>query len=128
MNVLIEHDWLGMGMIALGCGLLVSGAIKRRAKRLAPPPAGAIRPEFAMMGDIVRPMINFFLAFFALKICLFYFVLGGDRFLTPLDFGGILFVVASYAAWLALATKRPAPAAVPEAPEPDLQAAPAASR
>jgi hypothetical protein len=97
-------DWLGLGLIALGVGLLISGVMKRRA-RMVPLPAGAIRPEFAAMGDMIRPIILFFLAVFAAKISFFYLVLGGERFLSQLDFAGILFVLASYAVWLVLATR-----------------------
>lgn len=101
------HDWLGVGLIALGLGLIGHGFMKRQAKLRNPLPAGSIRPEFAAMGEIVRPLILFFVGVFALKMSLFYFVLGGQRFLTPLEYGGILFVLASYSGWLVLATKRP---------------------
>jgi hypothetical protein len=74
----------------------------------SPLPVGAIRPEFAAMGEMIRPLILFAVGVFALKMTLFYFVLGGQRFLTPLDFAGLLFVLAAYAAWLVMATKRPA--------------------
>jgi hypothetical protein len=92
----------------------VSGIIKRRNRMLVPTPAGAIRPEFAAMGEMIRPLILFAVAIFALKMTLFYFVLGGQRFLTPLDFAGILFVLAAYAGWLVMATKRPVETAVRE--------------
>jgi hypothetical protein len=99
------HDWMGSGLIALGLGLIVSGIMKRRARMRAT--AGAIRPEFATMGEMIRPLILFAVGIFAVKMTLFYFVLGGERFLTPLDFAGILFVLVAYASWLVLATKRP---------------------
>lgn len=99
------HDWMGTGLIALGLGLIVSGVLKRRGRTRAP--VGAIRPEFAAMGEMIRPLILFAVGIFAAKMTLFYFVLGGERFLTPLDFAGILFVLAAYASWLVLATKRP---------------------
>jgi hypothetical protein len=111
------HDWLGVGLIALGVGLLVSGVLKRRAKLRTVYPPGAIRPEFAAMGEIMRPVILFFVGWFALKMTLFYFVLGGQRYLSPLDFVGILFVLAAYVTWLILATKRPVVSAAPETME-----------
>jgi hypothetical protein len=101
------HDWMGIGLLALGLGLIVSGIIKRRTRMRVPTPAGAIRPEFAAMGEMIRPLILFAVGVFALKMTLFYFVLGGQRFLTPLDFAGILFVLAAYAGWLVMATRRP---------------------
>ena len=105
------HDWLAMGLIPLGLGLLAEGLIKRGKKIRAPLPGGAIRPEFAAMGEMVRPIILFAVAFVALKMTLFYFVLGGRAYLTPIDFAGLLFVLASYAGYLVLATAKPVAAA-----------------
>ena len=99
------HDWLGIGLIALGLGLIGHGFLKRQAKARNPLPAGSIRPEFAAMGQIVRPLILFFVGVFALKMSLFYFVLGGERYLTQLEFGGILFVLAAYSGWLVVASR-----------------------
>jgi hypothetical protein len=107
------HNWLGAGLVALGIGLLVSGVMKRQAKlRAAEAAPGAIpdiRPEFAAMGEIMRPIILFALGFVGLKMTLFYAVLGGQHYMSPLDFGGFLFVLVAYGIWLVLATKRPAP-------------------
>jgi hypothetical protein len=108
------HDWLGIGLVALGLGLIGSAIMKRQSRMRNPVPAGAIRPEFAAMGEMVRPIILFAVAFFALKMTVFYFVLGGQRYLTPLDYAGILFVLAAYCGWLVVATtKRPVAAAAP---------------
>lgn len=60
------------------------------------------------MGEIVRPMILFAVALVALKSAAFYFLFNGARFLSPLTFGGFLFVLAAYSVWLVLATQRPA--------------------
>jgi hypothetical protein len=105
------HDWMGIGLIALGLGLVAAGFVKRHNRIHKPLPAGAIRPEFAAMGEIARPMILFAVGFFALKMSLFYFVLGGERYLTRLDFAGILFVLAAYSAYVVLATTQRAVAA-----------------
>jgi hypothetical protein len=102
------HYLPGIALIALGCGLLVSGVAKRRTRMRSPEPAGAIRPEFAAMGEIVRPMILIAVALVALKSAVFYFLFDGARFLPPLTFGGFLFVLAAYSVWLVLVTKRPA--------------------
>jgi hypothetical protein len=101
------HDWMGIGLVALGLGLIVSGIMKRRSRMQAPSVAGAIRPEFAAMGEMIRPLILFAVSIFGLKMTLFYFVLGGERYLTPLDFAGVLFVLAAYSGWLVMATRRP---------------------
>jgi hypothetical protein len=103
-----------MGLVAIGLGLLVGAVVKQRSRHHAPLPAGAIRPEFAAMGEIVRPMILFLVGLFAVKMVFFYAVLGGERYLSPLDFGGLMFVLAAYSIWLVVATRRTAPAA--EAP------------
>jgi hypothetical protein len=112
------HDWMGIGLIALGLGLIGSGVIKRRSRMRNPVPAGAIRPEFAAMGEMIRPLILFAVAVFALKMTLFYFLLGGQRFLTPLDFAGILFVLAAYTGFLVMATRRPVQQQVEREPMP----------
>lgn len=101
------HDWLGIGLIALGLGLLAAAVVKRRNRRLNPLPAGAIRPEFASMGEIVRPLVLFAVGFVALKMSLFYFLFGGSRLLTPLDYGALMFVLATYCVYLVAATTKP---------------------
>ncbi len=102
------HGWLGLGLIPVGLGMVVAAFMKRRSRMSITSPAGQIRPEFAAMGEIMRPVILFIVGIFAVKMALLYFVFGGQRFLTPLDFGGILFVLAAYAVYLVVATsKRP---------------------
>ncbi|WP_428483698.1 hypothetical protein [Rhodopila sp.] len=100
------HDWLGVALFALGLGLIVSGVMKRRSRLRAVVAPGAMRPEFAAMGEIVRPIILLFVGIFALKMSLFYFVFGGRKYLTPLDFGALLFVLLSYSGWLIAATTK----------------------
>jgi hypothetical protein len=108
------HDWLGTGLIALGLGLAGAGVFKFRSRRRAVVQTGDIRPEFAAMGEMVRPMILFCVAVVAAKMSLFYFVLGGSRFMTPLDYAGLMFVLAAYIGYLVAATsKRRESAAVP---------------
>ena len=100
------HDWLGIGLIALGLGLVGAGIAKYRFRRRTAVPAGAIRPEFASMGEIVRPLVLFCVGLIALKMSLFYFLLGGDRLLTPLEYGSLLFVLAAYCGYLVAATSK----------------------
>ena len=101
------HDWLGMGLIALGVGLAFAGVVKHRNRSRTRLAAGAIRPEFAAMGEMVRPLILFAVAVVALKMSVFYFVFGGDRLMTALQYAGLLFVLATYCVYLVVATARP---------------------
>jgi hypothetical protein len=100
------HDFLGIGLIALGLGLAVAGVFKYRSRQNTPVPVGAIRPEFAVMGEIVRPMVLFVVGLIAFKMSLFYFVFNGDRLLTPLGYWGLMFVLASYCGYLVAATTK----------------------
>ncbi len=101
------HDWLGLGLTALGLGLVGTGVLKRRNRIRTRVPAEAIRPEFAAMGAVIRPLVLCFIAVLAVKMSLFYFLFGGQRYLTPRDFAAILFLLAAYAAYLVLATTKP---------------------
>ena len=98
-------------MIVLGLGLLVSGSMKRRAKIRSPMPPGAIRPEFAAMGEMMRPMLLFVVLLIAGKTLVFYLLFDGARWLSPLTFGGFMFVLAAYAAWLIMVLRPPTTAA-----------------
>ncbi|WP_428491291.1 hypothetical protein [Rhodopila sp.] len=101
------HDWLGIGLIATGLALIAAGLVKHRSRRLSPARPGSIRPEFAAMGQIVRPLIFFAVGVFALKLSLFYFVFGGAGLLTALDYAGLMFVLATYCGYLVAATAKP---------------------
>ncbi|MFL5251716.1 MAG: hypothetical protein ACJ8AI_02260 [Rhodopila sp.] len=122
------HDWLGMALVALGFGLLWAAVMKRRNRARTVAVAGSIRPEFAAMGEIVRPMVLFVVALFAAKMTLFYFVLGGQHMLTALQYGGVMFVLAAYTAYLVIATTKVADVPVPDAAaEPASPGAPSAA-
>jgi hypothetical protein len=100
------HGWLGMAMIPIGVGMAVAAFMKRRSRMSTVSPAGQIRPEFAAMGEIMRPLVLTVVGIFAAEMILLYFVFGGRQFLTPLDFGGIMFVLAAYTGYLLAATKK----------------------
>nr|WP_294563496.1 hypothetical protein [uncultured Rhodopila sp.] len=106
------HGWLGMAMIPLGLGMAYAAVLKRRSRMTTMTPAGQIRPEFAAMGEIMRPIVLFVVGIFALEMVAVYFVFGGSQFLTALDFGGIMFVLAAYTGYLLASTAKQAPAAV----------------
>ena len=104
------HDWLGLALNALGLGLVGAAVMKRRTRSRTVLAAGSIRPEFAAMGEIIRPMVLFVVVLFAAKMTLFYFVLGGRTMLTALQYGGVMFVLAAYAGYLIIATTKVAQA------------------
>jgi hypothetical protein len=112
------HDWLGLALVALGFGLLGAAVMKRRNRARTVAVAGSIRPEFAAMGEIVRPMVLFVVALFAAKMTLFYFVLGGQRMLTTLQYGGVMLVLAAYTVYLVIATTKVTRAEAPAVAEP----------
>ncbi|MFO1027971.1 MAG: hypothetical protein U1E70_22560 [Acetobacteraceae bacterium] len=101
-------DVMGLGLVALGGGLLWSANRKYRERTTTRLKPGEVRPEFAVAGEIMRPIILFIVGFFALKMTLFYFALGGNRMLSALQYGGLMFVLGAYAVSLYAATaKRP---------------------
>ena len=103
------HGWLGTAMIPLGLGMAYAAFLKRRSRMASVTPAGQIRPEFAAMGEIMRPVVLFVVGIFAVEMVAVYFVFGGSRFLTALDFGGIMFVLAAYTGYLLASTAKQAP-------------------
>ena len=100
------HGWLGMAMIPIGIGMAVAAFMKRRSRMSTASSAGQMRPEFAAMGEIMRPIVLFVIGIFAAEMILLYFVFGGRQFMTPLDFGGIMFVLVAYTGYLLAATKK----------------------
>jgi hypothetical protein len=76
--------------------------MKRRTKPRAAGNAAPIRPEFAALGEMVRPILLFGLLLVAVKTTAFYYLFDGARFMSPLTFGAFLFVLAAYAGWLGL--------------------------
>jgi hypothetical protein len=116
------HDWLGMALLALGLGLVAAAVMKRRSRMQTVIATGDIRPEFAAMGEIVRPLILTVVGLVALKMSVFYFVLGGQQYLTPLDFSALMLVLAAYSGYLVMATRKPVVVAARDS-EPDVSGA-----
>jgi hypothetical protein len=98
------YDWIGVGLFALGTGIFASGVVKRRKRARTVVPAGAIRPEFAAMGEIVRPILLFFLAFFGLKMSMFYFALGGNGLMSAVNYAGLMYLLVAYGGYVVLVT------------------------
>jgi hypothetical protein len=111
------HGWLGIALIVVGSGLIGFGFVKRRTRAATVHPPGSMRPEFAGMSGIVRPLLLWVIGFFAAETCVHYFMLGGRALMGPLDFAGILFLLASFAAYVALAITKPAQSADPAGAE-----------
>ncbi len=101
------HDWLGPALFAAGVALIGYGWVKRGKRRRVVYPAGSIRPEYVGMSELVRPLLLLALGFFAAETTFHYFVLGGNGLITPVDFGGILFLFASFAVYVLLAVRPP---------------------
>jgi len=107
------RDWLGIALMAIGCGMLISGLRRRRPQTRGPETADAV-------GSLT------FLALLAVtvKVALTYTLVDGSRFFSPLDLGGLVFVLAAYGfwmlpqAWLFSAAKRAIPPPVAQMPPP----------
>jgi hypothetical protein len=98
---------LGPALFVAGAALIALGVAKRRKRRQRVHPPGSIRPEFAGMSNMVRPLLLWTLGFFAAETTLHYFMMGGSSFLSPFDFAGILFLFAAFAAYVVLAVIPP---------------------
>jgi hypothetical protein len=113
----VRH-WTGLALAALGAWLLWSGLAHRRrvlaAGRAAAPGDGTpapTHPSLAFVGDFFPGLVGVMLVFFGVKATLMYLVLDAGRLFSPIDLGGLLFLLASYGAWLVLRTRYRAGAA-----------------
>ncbi len=61
--------------------------------------------SLAVFGAILRPLILCALGYFAVKVTMAYLLLDGGRYFSLFDLGGLLFLLAAYAAWLELQTR-----------------------
>jgi hypothetical protein len=100
------QDWVGAGLMAVAAAICAGTVLKRRRQIRTPYPPGAIRPEFAAMGEMVRPLLLFVVGLFAAKFTLFYFLFSaGHELLSPLEFAGVLVVLAAYAVHIILTVR-----------------------
>jgi hypothetical protein len=60
--------------------------------------------SLAAFGAILQPLILCALGYFAVKVTMTYLLLGGGRYFSLYDLGGLLFLLAAYA-WLVLQTR-----------------------
>lgn len=101
------RDMLAPALFVAGAGLVALGLVRRRRRRLVVHRAGALRPEYAGMSDFARPLLLWMLALCGAETSLHYFMFGGSAFLSPVDFAGLLFLLAGFAAYVLLAVRKP---------------------
>lgn len=123
---------LGMSLIALA---LVYAAYAHRNRVLLARAAAAARGEapaepslrsLAVFGEIIAPIILFFLGYLALKTTFLYFVFDGGQHLSYFDLAGFLSALAGYGYWIKMKTLyRLSDFAAPVSKAAEPQAAPA---
>lgn len=105
------RDWTGLALAVIGAWLLWSGLAHRRRALAAkgsalPGETGvATHPSLAFVGDVFPRLVGGTLVFFGVKATLMYLALDAGRHVSPLDLGGLLFLLASYGAWLVIKTR-----------------------
>ncbi|MDC7784992.1 hypothetical protein PQJ75_23385 [Rhodoplanes sp. TEM] len=100
--------WIGVVFFAAAAGFVIAGlAHKRRvlAARAAAAARGILPAEpglrsVAAFGEIMRPVILFFLAYAAVKTLVLFVMLGGEEQLSYFDLAGVLAVLAGYGAFM----------------------------
>ncbi|NVO12837.1 MAG: hypothetical protein HXX10_02260 [Rhodoplanes sp.] len=130
------QNWIGTAFFAAAAVLLLAGfAHKRRvlAARAAAAARGIVPTEpglrsVAAFGEIMRPVILFFLAYAGLKTAVLFLVLDGEELLSWFDLAGVLALLAAYGTWMSLRTSyRMSDLAVAEAAAAEAKAGPAAA-
>ncbi|MCX7891320.1 MAG: hypothetical protein N2544_02975 [Burkholderiales bacterium] len=100
-------------MFVLVGAALAWAAVTLRARRIAARRAAGIpdgaepQSRLFVFGEIVRPILLFFLAWVGVKTVLAYHWLDGGRYLSLFDLGGFLAALAAYGYWLHVKTKHP---------------------
>ncbi len=106
--------FIGLGCVLVGVALIYfANAHKKRvldaraaaAARGEPPPPEPALNSIAVFGEIVGPIILFFLGYLALKTTFVYFAFDGGRYLSYFDLGGFLFAIGGYGFWIMTRTK-----------------------
>ncbi|WP_439580512.1 hypothetical protein [Elioraea sp.] len=105
---------MGVILIAAGATLIWTAMARRNAilaeaRRLeaagVPDPRATLHPSLAILGDVVPTLMIGGLAVMAVKVVLAYTMTGADRWFSPLDLGGFLFLLAAWSTWLVLKTR-----------------------
>lgn len=102
------RNWIGLALFLAGSLLIWAGWL-RKQRVLAARAALAARGIFpappaltsmATYGEILRPMILWFMAYVGLKTAFLFWVMEGTRWFSWLDLGGLLFLFAGYGTWM----------------------------
>lgn len=129
------RNFIGMGMLAVGIGLVYTGITHKNAvlaARAAITARGEMIPEpplnsLATFGQIMRAVILFVLCGLALAVTFSFLAFDGGQFLSYLDLSGFLIALVGYGFWLTMKTEHRAsdldrPRVKPAEPTPDLAA------
>ncbi|MFL9825325.1 hypothetical protein [Rhodoplanes sp. SY1] len=100
--------WVGAVFFAAAAAFLVSAILHKRgvlAARAAAAARGIVPAQpgirsVAAFGEILRPVLLFFLAYAAVKSVVLYFMLGGEEELSYFDLAGIVAVLGCYGMFL----------------------------
>jgi len=113
---------IGLALFALGAAL-IWGALRRRNGIVAeqrrreaagePDPRPRLHPSLAVLGDVAPPLMIGALVVMALKLLFAYVMTGAERWFSPVDVAGFLFLLGAWSIWLVLKTRyRPFPPSV----------------
>jgi hypothetical protein len=130
------QNWIGTAFLAAAAVLLLAGFAHKRkvmAARAAAAARGIVPAEpglrsVAAFGEMMRPVILFFLAYAGLKIVVVFLMLDGEEVLSWFDLAGVLALLAAYGTWMILRTSyRMSDLAVAEASAAEAKAGAAAA-
>jgi hypothetical protein len=96
---------VGVWFVYTSVTLRVRRLIERRAAGIHDDEAPATR--MFVFGEIMRPIILFFLAVLAIKAVFAYFWLDAARYFSLFDLGGFIAALAGYGYWVFVKTKVP---------------------
>lgn len=91
---------IGLVLCSYGLWLLYSALRHRRTHVLAPGTGPLV-----ILGDIVPPLVIMGIGIAALEVVLAYAMVGESRLFSLFDLAGVLFVLASYGAWILIKTR-----------------------
>lgn len=100
--------WVGAVFFAAAAAFLVAAVLHKRgvlAARAAAAARGIVPAQpgirsVAAFGEILRPVLLFFLAYAAVKSVVLFFMLGGEEELSYFDLAGVVAVLGCYGVFL----------------------------